>query len=508
LSGSRIERLIDGLRSRWRARTLRFQFAAVVALVGLLLITVNAALLGVLLNNYVLDRDGTALGQEAATLSRCSSNGILAELIARRPPGAVLLQALLGSMQDHHAIVVDSSGQLRYATPMAPELRNALLTQVRRDLALRQLAFSGTPPWLVVGDELAADAGFTCSASSAPVAPSVALRGAVLLAEDRQVAASTWHQLVGDIVVAGLVATAVAALAGLLAGEAMTRSIHAVTRVARAIAAGDLRRRVSPRGPAEIDEMAVAFNRMVEEVVRQRRIERDLLANISHELGSPLSLIRGYAEALADDIIQSRPERRTALLAIQQETVRLQRLTADLLDLALLETGQVSVVVEDVPVDELLAGLRERLAPMMQRAGVALCVETPISLPPLRTDGQRLEQVLVNLLGNAMRYTPSGGRIVMSAGQEGDNVKITLADSGAGIPADELPRIWERFYRVEKGRDRQGDDTHVGLGLAICRSTVLLLHGRIEVESAPGVGTTFSIWLPLGTDDERVPLPA
>jgi two-component system sensor histidine kinase BaeS len=344
------------------------------------------------------------------------------------------------------------------------------------------------------------DAAFTCGVASVPgtSTASADVRGGLLLAEDRLVATSAWRRLLGLVTIAGLVVTAVAAIAGLVAGETMTRTIRAVTRAARAIAAGDFRRRVSPKGPAEMNEMSVAFNRMVEEVVRQRRTERDLLANISHELASPLGLIRGYAEALADNVIETGPERKAALHAIQRETARLGRLTADLLDLALLETGQVSLHVEEVPVDELLKGLQERLAPLMQVGGVALSVETPRNLPPLLTDGLRLEQVLVNLLNNAARYTPPGGTIVMAAAQDGDGLRITVADSGTGIAPEELPRIWERFYRVEKGRDRQGHEAAVGLGLAICRSIMTLLQGTIEVQSTPGVGTTFAIWIPLG----------
>jgi two-component system sensor histidine kinase ResE len=260
---------------------------------------------------------------------------------------------------------------------------------------------------------------------------------------------------------------------------------------------------VSASGPSEINEMSIAFNSMVEEVVRQRRIERDLLANISHELASPLGLIRGYAEALVDDVIHKAPERRAALQAIRQETVRLERLTADLLDLALLETGQVSVQVEEVPVPELLEGLRARLAPLMRQVGVTVTVDAPSVLPPMLTDGQRLEQVLVNLLNNAVRYTPPGGTVVMGAAQQGDGISITVADTGRGIPPEDLPRIWERFYRVERGRERGEQEVHVGLGLAICRSTITLLQGTITVQSTPDVGTTFTIWLPLSPDGRQ-----
>jgi signal transduction histidine kinase len=493
-----IRRTVDGLRERWLARSLRFELAAIIALVGLFLIALNAAVLGVFLNRYVVERDGTALGQQASALSRCSSDGVLVALFSGQRTAGGMLQAALGSPEDHHAVVVNSSGVVLYVTPMAPSLQSLLLIRLRRDLAQGQLTPAVAPAWHELNNEIVVDTAFICRAGSNQVhSPAHAdLHGALLVAEDRRVAERAWRHLLGYVVVAGLAVTAVGAITGLVAGDALTRSIRAVTRVARAIAAGDFGRRVSAHGPAEITEMSAAFNQMVEEVVRQRRIERDLLANISHELASPLGLIRGYAEALVDDVFNTGPERSAALQAIQQETARLERLTADLLDLALLETGQVSVQVEEVPVGELLNGLRERLAPIMRRSGVTLSVETSSNLPPLMTDGQRLEQVLVNLLSNALRYTPAGGTIVMAAARDGNGLRITVADSGTGIPPEELPRIWERFYRVEKGRDRREHEAHVGLGLAICHSTITLLEGTIEVQSTPGVGTTFAIWIP------------
>jgi two-component system sensor histidine kinase ResE len=168
-----------------------------------------------------------------------------------------------------------------------------------------------------------------------------------------------------------------------------------------------------------------------------------------------------------------------------------------LLDLALLETGQVRMQMEEVPVGELLAGLQERFAPLAHQAGVTLSLDVPADLPPLLADGLRLEQVLVNLLNNALRHTPARGTIALAAYCNAHGLHMTVSDTGHGIPAEELPRIWERFYRVDQGRDRRDHEAGVGLGLAICRSTVALMHGTITADSTPGAGTTFTIWLPL-----------
>jgi signal transduction histidine kinase len=140
------------------------------------------------------------------------------------------------------------------------------------------------------------------------------------------------------------------------------------------------------------------------------------------------------------------------------------------------------------------------MAPFALRAGVTIVVDAPARLPPLPVDVQRLEQVLINLVNNALRHTPSGGRVTMAARQEGAGLVLTVADTGSGIPPDELPRIWERFYRVEKARDRR-EPGGLGLGLAIARSTIAAMHGTIDVQSALGVGTTFKIWLPLNQKD-------
>ncbi|MCA1599439.1 MAG: two-component sensor histidine kinase, partial [Chloroflexi bacterium] len=186
----------------------------------------------------------------------------------------------------------------------------------------------------------------------------------------------------------------------------------------------------------------------------------------------------------------------SALQAIGAEARRLGRLTGDLLDLALLETGQVRVRPERVPLGELLAGVGARFGPAAAQAGVALTLDI-VGAPTIVTDGLRLEQALVNLVANALRHTPAGGAITLSAHSAGVEARLSVADTGAGIPADELPRIWERFYRVDKGRDRSSGGAGVGLGLAICQSAITLLHGRIAVESEVGAGTTFTIHLPL-----------
>lgn len=491
-------RSVSRLTSWWQARSLRFQLAAAIAAVGIFLVVLNTVLLSAFLNGYALDREGTALSTQADSLARCASDGLVVEILARRQPSNGIVQSALASNSELHALILGQSGSVLYASPMTPSLRSLLLNRLRRDVVQGQAAGKVTPAWRVQSGEIVADRRIACpSAYLEGVVSAAVVRGSFLLAEDQSVATRAWQRLITLVGIAGLVITALAMIAAFTAGRTMTRPIRAVTKTARAIAAGDVGRRVTPEGPAEITEMSDSFNTMVEEVLRQRRVERDLLANISHELASPIGLIQGYAEALADGVVDSESERTAALRAIRAETGRLKRLTADLLDLALLETGQVSMHVESVPIGELLDGVRGRVLPRAQRTGASLTVDAPSDLPALYIDGQRLEQVLLNLLNNALRYTPVGGTISMTARQSRDGLAITVSDTGAGIAAEELPRIWERFYRVEKGRERTEYEVGVGLGLSISRSTIDLMHGTISVASTPGVGTTFTIWLPL-----------
>ncbi len=332
--------------------------------------------------------------------------------------------------------------------------------------------------------------------ADAPIRSSTTVYGALLLDEDQGVAATQWRNTLFLVLLSGVAAIVLATLGGVAVAGAIARPIRALTATARGIAGGDLARRALPAGPREIHELAQSFNMMVDDVVHQRQVERDLLANVSHELAAPLGLIRGYAEALGDDVIVDDVGRHNAILAIAGEAARLSRLSGDLLDLALLETGQVSVQREMVPLGALLTGLQERFMPEAERIGVTLALNLPANPPSIQTDGLRLEGVVVNLLTNALRHTPPGGTVSLYAQAVGTEVALVVADTGVGIAPDDLPRIWERFYRGDKGRDRRARAAGVGLGLAIVRSTVTLLNGHIAVESTVGVGTTFTITLP------------
>ncbi len=481
-------------RLRWRPGGLRGRLVLAVAGAGLFAILLNATLLGVALHQNALDGQGAFMARQAAALGRCCRFGRVVLLSPRATIVDQTLRVALAGTPGRRALIVDASGQPRYASPALPaDLEQTLLARLRRDLTAPALP-SG---WDVVDGYIIAEGPIAVDPARAPAALARPA-GALLLAEDEGAATRSWQRIVTLVVLSGLAAVALTTLAGAVTVAAITRPVRALTAAARAVAAGDYAARVPPEGADELHALASAFNTMVDEVTHQRRVERDLLANVSHELATPLGVIGGYAENLAEGVVVGEAERLAALRAIGAEARRLGRLTGDLLDLALLETGQVRVRPEPVPLGELLAGVRARFAPAAARAGVALNLDTS-EAPTIVTDGLRLEQALVNLVANALQHTPPSGAVTLGAraiGGAGAEARLCVADTGAGIPADELPRIWERFYRVDKGRDRSSGGAGVGLGLAICHGAVALLHGRIAVESTLGVGTTFTIYLP------------
>ncbi|WP_406678163.1 ATP-binding protein [Neomoorella carbonis] len=243
---------------------------------------------------------------------------------------------------------------------------------------------------------------------------------------------------------------------------------------------------------------------IIQDITAQKQLEqlrREFLASVSHDLRTPLTFIQGYAEALADGLAAGEKERQEYTNIILAEAGRLRRLVDDLFDLNKMAAGQLSLEMADVNIGELLAGVARKYRPLLAEHKLELEAEIPPSLPEIRADAGRLEQIMANLLDNARHHTPPGGRIGITAGLVGNEIKISVADTGSGIPPEDLPYIWERFYKVDKSRSRR--DGGSGLGLAIVKSLVEAHGGRVEVESQLGKGSTFSFYLPLHIDSEN-----
>jgi two-component system phosphate regulon sensor histidine kinase PhoR len=228
---------------------------------------------------------------------------------------------------------------------------------------------------------------------------------------------------------------------------------------------------------------------------RLERMRRDFIANISHELRTPTASLKVLADGLTEGAMDDPVVAREFLDRINVETDRLAQMVSELSDLSRIESGEVSLKKEPIDIGEVVALVAERLKPQADRAGLSLAVDIPSGLPKALADKERVEQVLVNLLHNAIKFTHSGGRISCVAKIEGDNVLISVMDTGVGIPADDLPRIFERFYKADKARSGGG----TGLGLAIAKHIVETHGGKIWAESIEGKGSTFTFTLPIST---------
>jgi signal transduction histidine kinase len=303
-----------------------------------------------------------------------------------------------------------------------------------------------------------------------------------------------WWQLL----VAGAVAAAIALLVTRWLARGMTRPLRDMAAAARQMERGDYGQRVQTRSRDEVGQLAVAFNRMSGELESLERLRRDLVANVSHELKTPISALRAHLENLLDGV--ERPDAETMQVMLAQSD-RLGRLVDQLLELSRLESGDVPMHRQSVALRPLVERVLSEIEVTRASHGVDLAEEVPGDLPPVYADPERVHQVLFNLLDNAVRFTPSGGRVTVTASRSNGAVGVAVADTGPGIAPEHLPRLFERFYRVDTARSR--DDGGTGIGLAIARSVVEAHGGRIWAASDPGRGSTFTFELPVAGTTER-----
>jgi len=253
---------------------------------------------------------------------------------------------------------------------------------------------------------------------------------------------------------------------------------------------------VTPRGPHEVQDLTRAFNSMVRRVHNSQKSQRDFVANVSHELKTPLTSIQGFAQAILDNTADTSETRKQAAQIIYDESARMHRMALDLLDLARLEAGTADLKMASVDVAVLLKNIIAKFTPQAEKANVKLQLNVPVDLPSLVGDGDRLAQIFTNLVDNALRFTPAGGEITLSAKKIGDEMELSVADTGSGIPNEALSHLFERFYQADPSR--AGGERHgAGLGLAIVKEIVEAHSGKIGVRSQAGRGTMFMIHLPL-----------
>ncbi len=300
---------------------------------------------------------------------------------------------------------------------------------------------------------------------------------------------------------AGGTAVAVALLLGLVISRQITRPLRRLTRAAHTVAVGNFAERVVVGSKDELGGLAEAFNSMARNLEGAEQQRRQLFGDIAHELKTPIAILQANLEAMIDGVVEPSPEK---LGSLREETLLLGRLVTDLRDLSLAEAGRLQLHLAPVDLGEIVQSAAAGVEAQAQGSGVRLDVAVAEALPAVRVDPDRIGQVLRNLLSNALRYTPAAGSVRVRVGLEGAGdyplkqggyARVSVADTGPGLAAEELTKVFDRFYRVDKSRSREGGGT--GLGLAVAKQFVEAHGGRIWAESEPGDGATFHFTLPL-----------
>jgi two-component system sensor histidine kinase BaeS len=268
------------------------------------------------------------------------------------------------------------------------------------------------------------------------------------------------------------------------------------------MAGGDYAARVDVRATEELSRLATSFNEMaaalqcdVAKLREQERMRRELVANVSHELATPLTAIQGFTEALIDGVVPDAEARLDTTQLIAREAARLRRLVDQLREVTTYEAGAQTLHLSEVALPSLLDETLSVLAPEVERKRISLATDVPPEIPLVWADTDRLTEVLLNLLDNALRFTPEGGRIEVAAREQVGRVAISIADNGPGIPTEDRQRIFERFYRADSSRSSTTGGT--GLGLAIVRELVEAHGGAIVADERPGGGARFTFTLPM-----------
>ncbi|MFD9887818.1 sensor histidine kinase [Amycolatopsis sp. NPDC059027] len=275
-----------------------------------------------------------------------------------------------------------------------------------------------------------------------------------------------------------------------LAGIRLIRPLRALTGAAQRMEAGETGARVEVRGRDEIARLATAFNDMSAARERLEATRRGMVSDIAHELRTPLSNIRGWIEAVQDGVAQPDDE---LLALLHEQAVHLQHIVDDLQDLALADAGELRVHPEPLDANTLLTQVAAAHVPRAEAAGVTLSV-SPLADPDLTADPVRLRQALDNLVSNAVRHTPAGGTVSVRGKRDGEDVVFEVADTGTGIGEEDLPHVFDRFWRADRSRARQSGGS--GLGLAIVRKLAEAHGGTVTAASVPGAGSTFTLRLP------------
>jgi two-component system sensor histidine kinase BaeS len=327
--------------------------------------------------------------------------------------------------------------------------------------------------------------------------------GAMFLSAPESYPPGFLEQVNQAIIIAGFLVALIVMLFSLFLARSLTRPLESLTRAAEQMKQGKYTQRVEPpKSQDELGQLAQTFNAMadtieadVNELRRQDQVRLDLLANIAHDLATPLTAIQGFSEALADDVITDPTARQETAQRIAREVQRLRRLVADVQQMSSLETGHTRLDLAPLDMHTLVNETLAVIEPECEQMGITLSNTIAPNTPLVLADSDRITQVLLNLLDNARRHTPRDGKITVGATPVDKSLRVWISDTGAGINPEDLPHIFERFYRAD--RSRTGATGGSGLGLSIVRAIITAHNGTIKAESSPGRGTRITFTLPL-----------
>jgi two-component system OmpR family sensor kinase/two-component system sensor histidine kinase BaeS len=328
--------------------------------------------------------------------------------------------------------------------------------------------------------------GVALSAASRPVGTLLVTASGTEQGAEAEFLSQVKKGLIWGGLAAGLLALI---FGGLLAFQIMS-PLRAVTQAARRVARGDLAQRVDIQSKDEVGALAGAFNEMAASLQKNEETRRNMVADIAHELRTPLTAMRGNLEGIMDGIF---PASKESVAPVYDQTLLLSRLVDDLRELALADAGQLRLNRKELDVAETLRSVATAVQPQAAAQGIAVTLDAPARLH-VQADPVRVQQVLLNLVGNALRHVPEGGTIILSAAPSPDGLRLSVTDTGPGISQEDLPHIFDRFYRGDPSRSRSTGGH--GLGLAIVKHWVEAHGGRVWAENNPAGGARFSFTLP------------
>lgn len=455
-----------------RARLLLTYLTLAALVLGL----VGASLIFFLVRDPLAQRRAVQRLQTVAeTVAARESDALLDAPPVRLAATLTRLDAFAGA----RAILLGPSGQVLVDSRPETEAPPAnALVRVSAASSGRYRDSSGVV-WLYVTQPLTGDRRLMLSSIQPAVIPWASIR----------------EEFATPLIRAAAVALLLSPLLAWLIARWVAAPLQRMAATAEAVAEGNYQHQLPTEGPAEVQALGTAFNDMIRRVRASRQSQRDFVANVSHELKTPLTSIQGFAQAIADQTAGTREAQVRAAGIILDEAHRLQGLVDDLLDLAKFDAGQIALDLKPMDVGVVLGAVSDRLGLRAEEKLIKLVTRLD-PMPAIVADGDRLAQVFTNLLDNAIRHTPTGGSVALTAQENSGWVTIHVEDTGPGIPPDELSRIFERFYQLDQAR-RGGMGRGAGLGLAISREIVAAHGGTLTAKSIVGRGSRFTVRLPV-----------